>query len=91
MNQNDENIRSYLKNKQILAKNEMQKVKEQIDLTRCKELIEGERPTKCFFQKFKPNSLKAKYTFAIKDDSGQEQTKLEKNVVHSLRLFWKTF
>ena len=52
------NIRNYIKEKKNLAKLEIEQIKEKMDLKKCKDFIEGDRPTKCFFQKFRKNDLK---------------------------------
>ena len=50
-NHNQELISNYLEEKKILAKKQLDDIKEKIELKKCKELFNKEKPTKCFFSK----------------------------------------
>ena len=48
----------YLEHKKTVAKLELDEIKEKMMFQKYREFVEGEKPTKCFFQKFKKNGLK---------------------------------
>ena len=68
--------KKYLVQKKKIAKLELDRVKEKIDMAKCKEFIDGDRPTKCFFQKFNPGGLKSRKIDALIDRDGGEKREL---------------
>ena len=69
-------IQNYLIQKKELAKLQIKNIKEKIDLKRCKDFIEGERPTKCFFQKFRKRGLKRNSIEGLHNSQGELKQKL---------------
>ena len=57
-NPNASDITQYLEGKKALAKMEIDYIKEKMDLNKSREFLEGDRPTKCFFQKLRKHDLK---------------------------------
>ena len=55
----------------------MKKVKEKMDLSKCKEFLEGDKPTKCFFQKFRANAAKPTRIESILDKDNKPVHNLE--------------
>ena len=63
-------IHLYLEHKHFLAKSELDELKERIEVKKYREFIDGKRPTKCFFQKFKKNGLKSNTIKNLYDQNG---------------------
>ena len=67
----------YLTLKNELAKNELKEVKEKLELKKCKEIIQGEKPVKCFFQRFTKTDLKGKKMSGLYDKNGVVKERLQ--------------
>ena len=63
-------MNDYLSLKKTLAKNELDLVKEKMELKKCREILDGEKPTKCFFQRFRRTDLKGKKNNGLYDNDG---------------------
>ena len=63
-------MKEYVVLKKKLSKNELMKVKEKIESRKCKEIIDGEKPVKCFFQRFTKTELKGRKILGLKDSDG---------------------
>ena len=63
-------MKQYSELKKTLAKAEIQEIKQNIELKKCKELLEGDKPVKCFFQKFRKSDFKANKIKTLVDKDG---------------------
>ena len=59
-----------MEHKKALAKQELDEIKEKMELKIYRDFIDGEKPTKCFFQKFKKNGLKINKIKSLYDRKG---------------------
>ena len=69
-------MQKFLDLKRTLAKGELDQIKEKIELKKCREIIDGERPVKCFFQRFKKTDLKGKKLNNLYDNDGRLRDRL---------------
>ena len=84
-------INNYLKEKKMLAKLEIDDIKEKMDLHRSREFMEGDRPTKCFFQKFCKKDLKPSNIKGLKDSSGDVKNGLRDMLDIAAKFYEKLF
>ena len=77
-NQNrGDSIKKYVEKKKILAKLEIEQIKEKIEERKCQDFVDRDKPTKCFFQKFQ-KTLKSRKVEGLCDQDGVVQNSLEK-------------
>ena len=69
----------------------MEAVKEKISLARCKDFLDGDKPTKCFFQQFRKNGLKPKRIDAILDENNAPVEGLDKMLEIASNFFQELF
>ena len=74
---NDFSLSDFQNKKRELAKLELQKIKDKIDMRKCESFLEGDKPTKCFFQNLTPNDLKPNRISELCDDKGDMKNGLE--------------
>ena len=64
-------IQNYLIQKKQIAKLQIKDMKDKIDFKKSRDFIEGEHPTKCFFQKFRKMDLKRNSIDNLLNDQGE--------------------